>query len=96
MAQNVSQRLACRLAGISRRGLVREPVPDRNAALREATGGRDDGGPLRWGATGKPDVCAGASSVSGCGLVGLAKWALSTDRIVANAQRKRAMGCLST
>lgn len=36
MAQGLSQRSSCRLVGLSRRGLCLEPVPDQNAALREA------------------------------------------------------------
>lgn len=35
MAHRVSQRTACRIVGISRRGLHLEPKPDRDAALKE-------------------------------------------------------------
>ena len=35
MAHGVSERLACRVVGISRRGLHGKPKPDRSAALRE-------------------------------------------------------------
>lgn len=36
MAQGLSQRSSCKLAGISRRAFALQPAPDRNAGLREA------------------------------------------------------------